>query len=111
MSSHGRNSSQPMRVGIMSPNLLLNVDDHNAMYDDPNLPWRFDSIAKKASLLFDKIYLTHDLVVTCSILDSADDDNDKSQTLRYLIDEDLIFLPHDLGYSAGVQFINENLVG
>jgi hypothetical protein len=109
---HGNDTSQPIRVGILSPNVLLNVTDHNAMYEDPDLPWRFDSLAKRASLLFDKLYISEDLEVTCSLLDAFGDDNDpKNATIRHLIDEGLIFLPRDAGYSSGAQLITENLAG
>jgi hypothetical protein len=101
----------PMRVGVVSPNLLLNVEDHNAMYSDPDCPWPFESVAKKASLLFDKLYLTQDLDVTCSLLSSFEENDSKSETLRYLIAEGMILVPEDLGYSSGTRLIASNLVG
>jgi hypothetical protein len=77
-----------MRVGIISPNVALNVGDHNKMFEEPDYPWPLGSLAKKVSLLFDKIYLTHDLDLTCEIIEgvSGEFENDpKSGTIRYLI--------------------------
>jgi hypothetical protein len=47
---------------------LNNIADHNAMSEDPQNPWSFDSLAKRTSLLFDKIYLTDNLDLTCEIV-------------------------------------------
>jgi hypothetical protein len=103
-----------MRVGVLSPNVLLNVDDVNAMYEDPDRGWRFDSIAKRASLLFDKVYLTQDLDATCTLLESVDGDSDSnpySTTLRYLAEQGFILLPKDLGYTSADDFLKSNIVG
>jgi hypothetical protein len=103
-----------MRVGVISPNVILNLDDVNRMATDPDLPWRFDSLAKKVSLLFDKIYLTPDLDVTYQILQSVDGDDENNPqvaTLRYLVDQGLILTPQSLGYSSGKQFLNANTKG
>jgi hypothetical protein len=104
-------SERPPRVGILSPNILLNVADHNAAVDDPNLPWRFDSIAKKAALLFDKVYLTHDLDTTCALIGNAEYEGVNSGTFRYLIDRKFIITPQDLGYLSGDELIGANLCG
>jgi hypothetical protein len=103
-----------MRVAIISPNIVVNVDDHNKMVEDPNRPWPLDSLAKKVSLLFDKIYLTHDLDLTCNIVESISGEFEKdplSGTLRYLADEGLLLKPQDLGYSSGDQFLKANIKG
>ena len=60
-----------MRVGVLSPNVLFDITNHNAMADDPLSPWLFDSVAKKISLLFDKLFLTDNLDLTCQILGST----------------------------------------
>lgn len=51
------------RVGVISANLAYGLDwlpdtDHG------DAVWPLESVAKKVSLLFDRIYLTHDLDVT-----------------------------------------------
>lgn len=102
------------RVGVLSPNIVLNVDDWNFMYEDPACPWRFDSVAKKVALLFDKVYLTHDLDVTCELIESADGDfgsNPYSATLRYLAERGFILTPADFGYASADQFLKSNVVG
>jgi hypothetical protein len=91
-----------MRVGVLSPNLLLNIQDQNMMDADPTYPWPFETAAKRASLLFDKIYLTHDLDATCEI---AFVDDTAAGTLRYLTERGLILSPLELGYSSGDDFI------
>jgi hypothetical protein len=102
-----------MRIGIISPNLVINNDDFNRMQEDPDFPWPFDSLAKKASLLFDKIYVTQDLDVTCTILgsDGSFEENPEALTLKYLADHDFILTPLQLGYSTAEQFIKANLKG
>lgn len=103
-----------MRVGIISPNVALNVGDHNKMFEEPDYPWPLDSLAKKVSLLFDKIYLTHDLDLTCEIIEgvSGEFENDpKSGTIRYLILQGLLLRPQDLGYSSAATFLNANITG
>ncbi len=103
-----------VRVGVLSPNIVFNVDDWNSMYEDPTCLWRFDSVAKKAALLFDKLYVTHDLDVTCQLIESGNgdfDSNPHSATLRYLSEQGLILLPTDLGYPSADQFFSSNIVG
>lgn len=107
-------SGAPIRVGVLSPNIVINVDDWNSMHEDPSCPWRFDSIAKKAALLFDKVYITHDLDITCELIESGDGDfgsNPYSSTLRYLAEQGFILLPADLGYASADQFLSSNIVG
>jgi hypothetical protein len=55
------------RVGVISPNLAYGLD-WPADSDHGEAVWPLESIAKKVSLLFDRIYLTHDLDVTCEIV-------------------------------------------
>jgi hypothetical protein len=103
-----------VRVGVLSPNIVLNVDDWNSMYEEPTCPWRFDSVAKKAALLFDKLYVTHDLDVTCQLIESGNGDSDSnpySATLRYLSEHGFILQPTDLGYTSTDHFLNSNIVG
>lgn len=102
-----------MRVGIISPNLILNNDDFNKMQEDPDLPWPFDSLAKKVSLLFDKIYVTQDLDVTCTLLgsDGSFEENPEALTLKYLADQGFILTPPQLGYNSPKEFLKGNLKG
>ena len=82
------------------------------MYDDQNRPWRFDWLAKRASLLFDKIYLTDNLDLTCDIISQWSDDGDfRSQTLRYLTQKGFILVPQDLGYTTGEALLKANTKG
>lgn len=97
-----------MRVGIISPNILNDVAEHNAMEDDPSRPWFFEGLAKRTSLFFDKLYLTENLDLTCEIVGGGSavcDENVNCQTLRYLIEKGLILSPQDLGYSCGESFL------
>jgi hypothetical protein len=101
-----------MRVGIVSPNILNDIAEHNAMIEDPNHPWPFDSLAKKASLLFDKIYLTDNLDLTCEIVGGGSaicQDDPNCGTLQYLAQKGLILVPQDLGYSSGEAFLKDNI--
>ena len=71
-----------LRIGVISPNLAYGLDwmpdsDHR------DAVWPLESVAKKVSLLFDRIYLTHDLDVTCEIVGSYEE-NAETATLRYL---------------------------
>jgi hypothetical protein len=103
-----------MRVAVISPNIVVNVEDSNKMYEDPDHPWPLDSLAKKVSLLFDKIYLTDDLNLTCTIIESisGEFENDpQSATLRYLVNEGLLLKPQDFGYASGEEFAKANIQG
>ncbi|WP_143197901.1 hypothetical protein [Bradyrhizobium sp. AS23.2] len=71
------------RVGVISPNLAHGLDwppdaDHG------DAVWPLESVAKKVSLLFDRIYLTHNLDVTCEIVGGYEE-NTETATLRYLV--------------------------
>jgi hypothetical protein len=93
-----------MRVGVVSPNILNDIDAHNAMYEDPRNPWPFEGLAKKSSLLFDKLYLTENLQLTYEIVGGGSgiyEDDPKSGTLQYLAEQGLILIPQDLGYASG----------
>lgn len=89
-----------MRVGVMSPNVLLNVNDYNRMVNNPCCDWTFDLMAKKAALLFDKIFLTDDLELTCEIIGNIGEPCGGTQVglLQFLASESLLFQPTDLGY-------------
>jgi hypothetical protein len=102
-----------MRIGIISPNLLLNNYANRADIAD-DFPWEIDSLGKKAALLFDKLYLTHDLETTCTMIGSVSgefESDPRNVTLRYLIAKGLIVTPEDLGFASGGEFIEANLKG
>ncbi|OKO84877.1 hypothetical protein AC630_08005 [Bradyrhizobium sp. AS23.2] len=68
---------------MISPNLAHGLDwppdaDHG------DAVWPLESVAKKVSLLFDRIYLTHNLDVTCEIVGGYEE-NTETATLRYLV--------------------------
>ncbi|HWA88554.1 MAG TPA: hypothetical protein VG889_00865 [Rhizomicrobium sp.] len=103
-----------MRVGVVSPNSLTHEPDPDAAFANSDRPWPFDALAKRASLLFDKLYLTDNLDVTCEIVAGgsalcADDAN--AGTLRYLIQKGLILEPQDLGYASGAALLQANIKG
>lgn len=103
-----------MRVAIISPNIVLNVEDYNSMFEDPDRPWPLDSLAKKVSLLFDKIYLTDDVDLTCNIVESISGEfetDPQSGTLRYLANEGLLLKPQDFGYDSTDAFLKANIKG
>src|SRR3954469_718834 len=103
-----------MRVGVISPCILNDLAEHNTAFDDPSAAWKFESLAKRASLLFDKIFLTEDLDLTCEIVGGGSavcDDDLNCQTLRYLIAKGLILTPQDLGYLTDGDFLRRNLKG
>lgn len=100
-----------MHVGVVSPNAMFNIADENAAYDDPDQSWGFDNLAKRASLLFDKLYLTDNLDLTREIVGHYDEADPKSQTLQYLEDRGLILRPQDLGFATGAQFIGASIKG
>jgi hypothetical protein len=91
------------RVAVISPNLAYGLD----WYPDSehgNAIWPLESVAKKVSLLFDRIYLTHDLEVTCEIVGGYAE-NTETATLRYLAERGLLFRPNELGYDSGEAFV------
>jgi hypothetical protein len=97
------------RVGVISPNLAYGLDwlpdsDHG------DVVWPLESIAKKVSLLFDRIYLTHDLDVTCEIVGGYAE-NTETATLRYLAERGLLLCPQDLGYDSGEAFVSAHTTG
>ena len=79
------------RVGVISPNLAYGPDWFQNS-DRADAVWPLESIAKRASLLFDRIYLTHDLDVTCEIVGGYEE-NIETATLRYLTEKRLLFTP------------------
>jgi len=101
-----------MRVGIISPNILNDSSEYATVNNDPSRPWRFESLAKRASILFDKIYLTENLDLTCEIVGGGSgicDDDVNCGTLRYLIGKGLILRPAELGYVNGDSFLKDNM--
>src|ERR1700680_1903089 len=103
-----------MRVGVVSPNILNDIATHNAMYEDPRHPWPFDGLAKRSSLLFDKLYLTENLQLTCEIVGGGSavyEDDPNCGTLQYLAQKGLILVPEDLGYASGEAFLHDNIKG
>jgi hypothetical protein len=102
-----------MRVGIISPNVLNDFGDSDAR-DDSSGAWPFESLAKRTSLLFDKIFLTENLQLTCEIVGGGSaccDEDVNCETLRYLAKKGLILLPQDLGYECGDALLKENMRG
>lgn len=97
------------RVGVISPNLAYGLDwlpdgDHG------DAVWPLESIAKKASLLFDRIYLTHDLDVTCEIVGGYEE-NTETATLRYLVERGFLLTHQDMGYDSGEAFVSAHTKG
>jgi hypothetical protein len=82
----------------------------NAYQDDADSPWRFDEVAKKTSLLFDKIYVTDDLDVTLEFLGNCWPE-ERAETLRYLQRKKFIFSSCDLGYASSDAFLKANIKG
>src|SRR5258708_3514314 len=99
-----------MRVGIISPNILNHTAD-SKLYSDPDEFWPFNSLGKQTCLLFDKIYLTDDLDLTCKIINAGYDDDPNSLTLRYLAEKGLLLLPQDLGYTSRSEFLESMING
>ncbi|MCA1515641.1 hypothetical protein [Bradyrhizobium sp. NBAIM01] len=92
------------RVGVISPNLAYGLDwlpdaDHG------DAVWPLESVVKRASLLFDRIYLTHDLDVTCEIVGGYEE-NTETATLRFLVKRGLLLTPQDMGYDSGEAFVS-----
>ena len=102
-----------MRIGVISPNILANIADQNAMVENPNLEWPFDLLAKKSAILFDRLYLTENLQFTREVVQGSSglDDDAQSWLLHFLKEECIIFQPSDLGYASQVTFLRENLKG
>ena len=102
-----------MRIGVISPNIVSNVADYNAMQENPKLEWPFDTLAKKSALLFDRLFVTENLELTCEIVSNsyASDENPLSALLRYLTQKNILFHPSDLGYTSHDEFLKDNLIG
>lgn len=92
-----------LRVGVISPN-LVNGPDWDADSGRDDAAWPLESVAKKVSLLFDRIYLTQDIEVTCEIIGGYAE-NTETATLRYLAERGLLFTPKELGYDSGEAFV------
>lgn len=97
------------RVGVISPNLAYSLGWHPDS-DHGEAIWPLESVAKKVSLLFDRIYLTHDLDVTCEIVGGYAE-NTETATLRYLAKRGLLFRPEELGYGSGEAFVSAHTKG
>ncbi len=98
------------RIGIISPNVVLNIADANAMAEDDKITWRFDLLAKRASFLFDKIFITDDLEKTYNILGSFSGDFDEDPavvTLRFLEERGLIVTPKSLGLNSISHYVEK----
>lgn len=96
-------------MGVLSPNLAYGPDWPPDSANG-NAVWSLERLAKKVSLLFDRIYLTHDLDVTCEIIGSYED-NTETATLRYLTERGLLFSPKELGYDSGEDFVSAHTTG
>ena len=81
-----------MRVGVISPNIVSNIADYNAMTEDPNLAWPFELLAKRSALLFDKLFLTEDLELTQEVIQSSSgfDSDPQSGLLQYLMTKKIL---------------------
>jgi len=89
-------SPKSQRVGLISPNLAYGIDwDPGSERSDT--AWPLESLAKRVWLLFDRIYLTHDLDVTCEIVGGYKE-NLETSTLRYLAERGLLLRREELGY-------------
>lgn len=97
------------RIGVVSPNLAYGLDWHPDSLNANGI-WPLETVAKKASLLFDQIYLTHNLDVTCDIMGGYAE-NIETATLRYLAARGLLFSPSDLGFESGDAFVAKYATG
>ena len=102
-----------MRVGVISPNIVSNVADYNAMMENPNLKWPFELLAKKSVLLFDRLFLTDNFELTKEIVQSSGNFESDPQALllQFLISNRVLFHPSDLSYASDEEFLKQNLKG
>lgn len=103
-----------MRIGIISPNLLVNIDHYNQMFDDERKQWPFDGMAKRVAFLFDKIFVADDLDLTYEVIGSLSgefDADESVRTLRYLEDQGFVVGLKDLGISSANDFVARNADG
>lgn len=100
---------QSQRIGVISPNLAYGPD-WDPFSERADSVWPLESLAKKVSLLFDRIYLTHDLDVTCEIVGGYEETTETA-TLRYLAQRGVLFRPEELGYASGETFVLSNTIG
>lgn len=99
------------RLGVISPNLLLNIDHFNKMFDDEGMQWPFETLAKRVAFLFDKIFVSDNLALTYEILGSTSgefDDTATIKTLRFLQEQGFVVGPDDLGIPSFNDFISRN---
>lgn len=101
--SNAATDLKALRIGVISPNLAYGLDwvpdtEHS------DALWPLESVAKKAALLFDRIYLTHDLDVTCELVGGYAE-NTETATLRYLAAQRLLFTPKEVGFDSGAAFV------
>ena len=101
---------QSLRVGVISPNLAYGLHWHPDS-ERGDTVWPLESLAKKVSLLFDCIYLTHDLEVTCEIVGGYEQENVETATLRYLAERGFLLQPEQLSYASGEAFVSANTTG
>ena len=100
---------QTTRIGVISPNLLLNVDDFNKTFEDKGMQWPFETLAKRVAFLFDKIFVSDDLDLTYEVMGSCSgdfDDDPTIKTLRFLHKEGFVVGPTDLGIPRINDFIS-----
>ena len=94
---------------MISPNLLLNVDDFNKTFEDKGMQWPFETLAKRVAFLFDKIFVSDDLDLTYEVMGSCSgdfDDDPTIKTLRFLHKEGFVVGPTDLGIPRINDFIS-----
>jgi hypothetical protein len=99
------------RIGVISPNLLLNIDDFNQMFEDKGIQLPFETVAKRVAFLFDKIFVSDDLKLTYEVIGSCSgdfDDDPTVKTLRFLHKKGFVVEPKDLGIPRVNAFIARN---
>jgi len=99
------------RIGVVSPNLLLNIDHVNKMFDEKGMQWPFETLAKRVAFLFDKVFVSDNLALTYEILESCSGDpydNATVKTLRFLQEQGFVVGPDDLGIPSVNDFISRH---
>jgi TIR domain len=99
------------RVGVISPNILLNIDDVNKIEIDKAVQWPFEALAKKTSFLFDALFVSDNLDLTYEIIGSCSgefDDDPTVNTLRFLNQKRFLVGPEDLGLPRVNDFVSHN---
>ncbi len=99
------------RIGVVSPNLLLNIEHYNDMFENAGMQWPFETLAKRVAFLFDKIFVSDDLDLTYEILGSSSGESDGDpavKTLRFLHEMGFVVGPKDIGLPPVNDLISSN---